>query len=345
MIQNSLVVTDSGFKSGVGKYAWGLYNFGFFENFCHLSYNGKSDFKNYVFLTNYWGINTLTSYYIGSVYKKYVQKFNFVHASSIPHFHLVKYNKNMAGTLLDFFGLEYPMSRYIYSWTKKNLKYLPKLRGIVVISDYIKKSAEQKYPNLEFNRIHLWLDDQRFQIRDKNFVRKKLSLDESKVYLLNVSRDVPRKNIDVLPPIINKLDERFVLIRIGDTGRIIDKFKNKNQIIQLLNVPDDLYSLYFNASNMLLHTSIDGGFEIPYLESIFSNLPVVTYDLPISKEVLRDKAIFINMSKNKTDPEDWVEKILKYYDQKIEYGNLKDYYKPERAKKEYEYFYKGLEVF
>jgi len=60
-----------------------------------------------------------------------------------------------------------------------------------------------------------------------------LGLKEDKIYLLNVSTDYPQKNIDILLNILNKLDERFVLIRIDDRERILPKFKNKNQIIRL----------------------------------------------------------------------------------------------------------------
>lgn len=49
MIKNSAIITDGNLKSGIGRYAWNLFKLGFFENFAHLSYNGKSDFDNHVF--------------------------------------------------------------------------------------------------------------------------------------------------------------------------------------------------------------------------------------------------------------------------------------------------------
>ncbi len=342
MIPNSILITESDYKTGIGKYAWNLYNLGFFENFYHLSYNCKSEFKNHICFSKRWGINILYSYFFGGVYKKAIKNMDFVYAASLAHFHLVKYNKNFAGTLHDFFGIQYPPTRLFYYWFKMNLKYMPKLKGIVVISDYIKNMAENMYPDVEFKRIHNWLDDPNFKVRDKIEARKKLGLKEDKIYLLNVSRDVPRKNIDLLPNILNKMDERFVLIRIGDTKRIFPKFKNKNQIIEILNAPDEQYSLFFNAADMLVHTAIDGGFEIPYLEAIFSDLPIITFDLPISREVLRDRGIFVNLGSDKLNPDEWVDKILKYYDHKPDYNDLKNYYSKERAKKEYESFYRNL---
>jgi len=340
MIEKSVVITESGLKTGMGRYAWDLYQLGYFEKFAHLSYNGNSDFKNHIYFTKHWGINTLTSYYIGGPYKKYVKKFDYVHASSQTQFHLAKYNKNMIGTILDFFPLKYTQTKHFKRWFEKNLKFLPELKGVVVISDHIKQEAEEMFKGIEFTRIHLWLNDNQFTVRDRNEIRKKLGLDNDKIYLLNVSRDVPRKNIDILPKIMNKLDERFVLIRIGETNRIINQFNNKKQVIPLLNVEDDIYPFYFNASNILIHTALDGGFEFPFIEAMFSDLPIMTFNIPISKEVLRDKARYINL--NKDNPNEWVDMIYKYYDKKIDYENLKDYYKPERAKKEYEKLYKSL---
>ncbi|MGC8663898.1 MAG: glycosyltransferase [Thermoplasmata archaeon] len=340
MLKKSTIITDGNLKSGIGKYAWNLYNLGFFEKFAHLSYNGISDFENHVFLTKHWGLNTFISYYIGGPYKKYIKDFNYVHASSPVHFHLVKYNKNMVGTIHDFFAIQYPQTKMINFWFVKNLKFLQKLKGVVVISDHIRQQAEEMFKDIEFIRIHLWIDNDNFKSREKDMVRKKLNLEKEKIYLLNVSRDVPRKNIDLLPKIINKLDERFVLIRIGETDRIIDQFKNRKQVISLLAVDENIYPLYFNASNLLIHTAIDGGFELPFIEALFSDIPILTFNMPISKEVLRDKGIYINF--NKDDPTEWVDMIYKYFDKKIDYGDLKNYYKPERAKKEYETFYRNL---
>ncbi len=340
MIKNSSIIVESNINSGIGRYAWNLYNLGFFENFMHFAYNGKSDFENYITFSKYWKINTIISYYIGGPFKSYVKKYKFIHLSSPFIFHLAKYNQNIVGTIHDLFPIQYLQKKDIKNWFIKNLKFIPKLKGVIVISDHIKRQIEEMYKEVEFTRIHHWIDDKNFKPRDRMLIREKLNLDKEKIYLLNVSRDVPRKNIDLLPKIMNNLDDRFILIRIGETNRIIDKFKNRNQVIPLINVDESVYPLYFNASNLLIHTSIDGGFEIPFIEAIFSDLPVISFDIPISREVLRDKGIFVKFDKD--DPNEWVEMIYKYYDKRIDYGELKEYYRPERAKKEYENFYKKI---
>ncbi|MGC8610716.1 MAG: glycosyltransferase [Thermoplasmata archaeon] len=341
MIKNSTIITESPLKTGIGRYASNLYKLGFFEHLMHLSYNGKSDFNECIYFTKHWGINVLTSYYFGGVYKDYVKKYDYVFASSPAHFHLVKYNKNMAGTILDFSPIEYPITKSIKSWFLKNLKYVSKLKGVVTISDHVKDEAKEMFRDLEFTTIHLWIDNEKFKIRDKTETRRKLNLDDEKIYLLNVSGDVPRKNIDLLPRIMNKLDDRFVLIRIGESSRILPYFNNKKKIISLNNVPDDILPLYYNASDLLVHTAIYGGFEYPFIEAMFSDLKIMTFDIPISREILRDKGIFIPLI-DKDSPDEWVDHIMKYYDKKIDYGELKNHYLPERAKKEYEDFFKKI---
>ncbi|MGC8599385.1 MAG: glycosyltransferase [Thermoplasmata archaeon] len=341
MIKDSTIITESALKTGIGRYASNLYKLGFFEKLMHLSYNGQSDFDEYIYFTKRWGINVLTSYYLGGVYKNYVRRYHHVYASSPAHFHLVKYNENMAGTIHDFFAIKYPQTRSVKYWFLKNLKYVKKLKGVVTISDHIKNEAEIMFKDVEFTTIHQWIDDKKFKVRNKIETRERLNLDNEKIYLLNVGRDVPRKNIDLLPKIMNKLDDRFVLIRIGESSRIIPYFKDKKKIISLNNIPDDIFPLYYNASDFLVHTAIDGGFEYPYIEAMFSDLKIIAFDMPISREVLSDKGILIPLS-DKDSPDEWVEKIMIYYDKKVDYGNLKEHYLPERARKEYEEFFKRI---
>jgi len=130
-------------------------------------------------------------------------------------------------------------------------------------------------------------------------------------------------------------------------------------VIVKTNVPEEEYALYFNASNLLIHTAVDGGFEIPLIEAVFSDLPVLAFDIPIIREVLKDKAIFLPVHQRPIydfvndrlvwiedyhNYQEWVDAILKYYDHKPDYNDLKEYYTKERAYKEYENFYKKVEV-
>jgi len=341
MIEKSAIISQGMIKSGIGRYSWDLYQLGLFQDIWHFSYDGKSDFKNYVYFSKSWFLNTSVSYYIGGIYKKYVEKYNFVHVSSPGLYHLAKYNKNIVGTLHDLFVLKYPYPLFFKRFWFKNIKYIYNLEGVVTISDYIKKEAEERFKDIQFTRIHHWIDDKKFKKRDKYLVRKKLNLEEDKIYLLNVGSEELRKNLNLLPKIMNQLDDRFVLIRIGKSESILNKFKNKKNVIIFNSISDDIFPLYYNAADLLIHTSIDGGFEYPYIEAIYSNLNIITFDIPIAKEVLRDKAIFIPF-RDKDDPEDWIDAILKNYDKKPDYGDLIDYYKPERARKDYENFYKKI---
>jgi hypothetical protein len=133
MIKNSLLVSDENLKSGIGRYAWNLYNLGILENFCHFSYSGMGDFESYISQTNSWFINTFISYYIGGVYKNHVRKYNFIHVASLGLFHLIKYNKNMVGTIHDLFPLRYETPCFYKRFWEKNMRYVFSLKGVVTI--------------------------------------------------------------------------------------------------------------------------------------------------------------------------------------------------------------------
>lgn len=186
------IVTNIRYMTGKGRYAYNLYNLGLVKNFLYLNfYNNRRVFyfnyenrENYktLILNNNRGslintffsiINLIHEYYIGGIYKKAIEKYDFVHFTDELLFYLAKYNKNAIGTLHDFFPITYPQNKLHSYFFKMNLKYISKLKAVVVISDRTKKEAEERFPDVYFKRIHLWLDDPNFRPRDKIEVRKK----------------------------------------------------------------------------------------------------------------------------------------------------------------------------
>jgi glycosyltransferase involved in cell wall biosynthesis len=351
VLKNSLLVTSNSLNSGIGIYAWDLYKLGILENFKYIAIDTvQSHFpEKYVFklnsILNKWVINSNYVFYFGGNLKEYVKKFDLIHLSDLSLFFIVKYNKNAVGTLHDLFSLNRKDEKFLwYLWNKKNLKFINKLKGLVVISDYIKKNVEEKFKDLTITRIHQWVGNE-FMPRNKINSREKIfkSSDfNNKVILLNISTDAPRKNIDILTEIINNLDERFVLYRVGNSERIINKFKNKKQFIYENYVSHEIYPYLFNMADFYLHPSLNEGFGRPLIESIRSGLPVIASNVEISREVLSDKGIY-------ADPynvEEWVELILKNLDKKDQLTErileLSGYYSEERARREYEKFYSSL---
>ncbi|MGC8725750.1 MAG: glycosyltransferase [Thermoplasmata archaeon] len=346
MIKNSAIITTSSIKTGLGIYAWRLYNMHLLEHLRYYEidphntdYDAKYVIQRKYKILNRWFFNKKLSYYFGSVYKKDIEKYSVVHLGDQSIFYLSKYNKNSIGTVQDLFGIE-EKNKY-YNWNLKNLQYIEKLKAVVVPTDNIKKKVMEMYSNVNIVRIHYWTEND-FMLRDKIESRKKLGLDLNKIILLNVSIDIPRKNIDILPKIMNSLDENYILLRIGDTDRIINEFQRKSQIKVVSKVPKELYPLYFNAADFLLFPSLDEGFGFPIIEAIKSGLPVIASNREYAKEVLQGKGIL-------ADPlnyNEWVEAINKNLDNLPAISknalSLYDYYSEGRAKKEYEKLYHSL---
>ena len=269
-----------------------------------------------------------------TTYSNYVKNKSLVHFTSPDWFHLAKYNKNSYGTIHDFFPLTWSDTNPRYNiYFINELNYVNKLRKVVVISDYIKKQANELYPNAQIERIHNWTDDS-YKPRDKDEARKKLGLPLDKIILLNVSTDQSRKNIKILPKIMNKLDDQFLLIRIGKSEKILKDFKKNNYIIYNYVKKDEL-PLYYNAADMLLAPSFDEGFDFPIIEAINSGINVVASNIPVHKEIMFGHNYLVDPN----DVEEWVNAIIKASYNKPEWSDLADYYKKERALKEYKKFY------
>ncbi|MEM3431453.1 MAG: glycosyltransferase, partial [Candidatus Micrarchaeia archaeon] len=187
---------------------------------------------------------------------------------------------------------------------------------------------------------HLWTSDN-FIYRDKTEARKKLSLPLDKIILLNVSSDQPRKNISILPKILNKLGDQYYLVRIGPSNKIKKEMKYKNYKF-IDKVDDDYYPYYFNASDILLDPSKNEGFGIPIIEAINSDLPVIASNIDIFKEILgSDYKYFADYD----NFEDWIDIIENFSTTKNVYSyQMKNYYREERAKTDYINFYKKIGV-
>ncbi|MEM3282082.1 MAG: glycosyltransferase [Candidatus Micrarchaeaceae archaeon] len=344
-----LLVSAFPIKSGVGTYSNLLFKLGFFDEKSFFKIKNSDDESGYSLIIKYdfnpHGLMTYLSTFVESKYSKIVQKYDFVHVTSPDFFHLSKYNKNMVGTVHDIFPLDDKISKRAYSvfyrqYFKKELKYLKNLRGIIVNSNHIKHKLELLFPDIDFNVIHLWTSDN-FIYRDKTEARKKLSLPLDKIILLNVSSDQPRKNISILPKILNKLGDHYYLVRIGPSNKIKKEMKYKNYKF-IDKVDDDYYPYYFNASDILLDPSKNEGFGRPIIEAINSDLPVIASNIDIFKEILgSDYKYFADYD----NFEDWIDIIENFSTTKNVYSyQMKNYYREERAKTDYINFYKKIGV-
>ena len=285
-----------------------------------------------------------------SEWSRCVKRYEFVHYSSPHFFHLVRYNPNASGTVHDLIFLDRSThnlrdtpigARFFFP---KVMRYAERLKGVVTISHSVDRELRRMFPRVNSRVIHHWTSFA-FSPRDRREARQKLGLPVEKKILLNVSLDVERKNIGILPKVVNELDDSFFLVRIGESRRIETQFR-PNRFWWSRNVSAATYPLYFNAADVFLMPSRQEGFCYPVIEALNSLTPVVASNIDIFREVLGESYPFLE------DPDDvsgWVAATHEAWEtaqspsrcQSL-YSGFRDYYRPERGRRELLAFYDAL---
>jgi glycosyltransferase involved in cell wall biosynthesis len=346
------LVTSYPLNTGIGTYALHLYEVGFFKNFIFFktSYGGNESKFTYVLNSRNRTLGLIrkaaSAFSKRNIYNKYLSKFEFIHFSDPDFFHLAKHN-NAVGTIHDLFFFnketkdDYSLLQRKYY--KIEMSHAESLKGLLTISYQSKKMIKELYPNLDPTVIHLWTDDS-FVRRDKLNCRRILHLPLDKFIILNIGNDYKRKNIDVLPKIMNHLSADYLLIRIGNSERIVSRFI-KNNFINETMVDAHTYPYFLNAADVVIIPSLEEGFGIPLIEAINSGTPLVVSNIDIFKEILGTYKYYADPS----DVDEWVQKIQEIKEKSANndfvsklYRKISDYYRAERARKQYVDFYKKI---
>ncbi len=123
---------------------------------------------------------------------------------------------------------------------------------------------------------------------DKGTLRRELGLPMDKYVVLSVSSAEKRKNLSILPKVMDILSNDYVLVRIGPPVRGARTFRQ---------ISDDMVAKIYSASDVLLFPTLEEGFGYPLVEGFSSGVPVVSSDIDVVREVSAGAAIL-------TEPED-----------------------------------------
>lgn len=346
------LVTSYPTNTGIGTYAFLVYKLGFFKDFVFFNTSFKGNHYNFTSVLNpknrASGLvrKAASIYFARNIFNQYLNKFEFIHFTDPDFFHLAKHH-NSVGTIHDLFFTE-KKTKVDYTMTQKKyfkieMSRAEYLKGLTTISYQSKQKIKEFYPNLEPKVIHLWTDDS-FVQRDKVQYRKLLNLPLDKFIILNIGNDYNRKNIDILPKIMNNLSKDYLLIRIGNSERIFDRFV-KNNFVSKSMVDDHIYPYLFNAADVVIMPSLEEGFGRPVIEAINSGTPLVLSNIDIFKEILGTYKYYADPK----DVDEWVQKILKIEEESSKehfgiklYAKISNYYREERARKQYMDFYKRM---
>ncbi len=110
-----------------------------------------------------------------------------------------------------------------------------------------------------------------------------------KTYILHISDMNIRKNIPFIQELFKHLDKnKYILLRIGQ------KIPNIENQISFINISDIMKYNIIQYSDLCISTSIDEGFNMPIAECILNNIPVISTDITVIKELYDNTIITVN---------------------------------------------------
>ncbi len=298
------LVTDQPPWTGIGRYAEELYYL-------------IKDYYDVKFI--YLGAHIVQeNYYENLNYIKYTKKFYLIPKIKKYNYKMFKIDPRFENYIKHYLGAFYPIDsisektiitihdlikgNYILSlkagirelgsvffinrYINKFPNILNKNPYIIAISNTTAKDIHKIRYNSKIKVIYHWIDKEKFKPRDKLDCKKILGLKENVNYLFSVSGPGANKRLDLIRIFAESLPEDWMLIKIGAP------IKSK-KVLNYGKVNDDLYPLFFNASEAYLHMSNTEGFGIPLLEAIGSGIPIIARKTEINNEILGSYPIYL----------------------------------------------------
>jgi glycosyltransferase involved in cell wall biosynthesis len=139
-------------------------------------------------------------------------------------------------------------------------------------------------------------------------------LDKDQVDVLHVGSTIPRKRIDVLLRVFDRVKKQFHrarLIRVGgpftkEQELLIDRLDLRHSIVVLPYLERRILAALYRRVAVVALTSEREGFGLPLLEAMACGTPVVASDLAAFREVGDEAAFYRNIS----DLEGWTDAIV-----------------------------------
>ena len=230
-------------------------------------------------------------------------------------------------TIHDLFALgdflKQPINELIL---KKFLHFENIITDSNVVADQITTLRKDSEPCV----IHPYVSPE-FHKMDKNAAREITGIVPDSIIILNVASVQARKNQEVIGKVMKKLGNQYKLVRVG---------KRYGSEINFENVSYEFLNAIYNSADILFFPTLGEGFGFPLIEAMACGLPIVTSELPITREVAGDAAVYVNPS----SIEDMVEAVketsassnrlvqrelerVKYFSFQRFKSNLIDYYK------------------
>ena len=226
-----------------------------------------------------------------------------------PSVEPINYKGKQVATIHDLFAL-YPDNSPLRAERKHFAKVVEKykmLEFIITTTDRVKRELLEHNFSSEITRIYPGTSKWFHKMKtSKDDLRKELGLPLKNNLVLSVSNDRYRKNIDMIPKIMNNLGESYRLVRVG---------KSIGNDFSFQGISNETLNKIYNACDVLIQPSLDEGFGYPIPEAMATALPIVCSDIEIFREIAADCAYLSSI-----DPQSFAEGIRAVIEQKETYS-------------------------
>lgn len=193
---------------------------------------------------------------------------------------------------------------------KKTLKSASK---IIAVSEYTKNSIIKTFGNYPIIMIYNGVDTEKFK-------PIKIKSDDKRFKLLFVGNLIRRKGVDILPKIMKKLGENYVLYYTSGLKTKIPKNFNLPNMISLGKLSDgDLVKEYNKCDVLLFPTRLEG-FGYSVAESMACGKPVIATNCSSIPELVEDGKNGFLCKMDEID--DFVDKVKKLKKNKSLYKKM-----------------------
>jgi glycosyltransferase involved in cell wall biosynthesis len=191
----------------------------------------------------------------------------------------------------------------------KTLREYREVDHILVTTDRVKKELVENNFTSEITRIYPGTSKWFFKIeKPKNVLRTELGLPLGKYLVLSVSSNRYRKNVNIIPSIMDKIGDSYQLVRIGT---------QIGNSITFHGISNDTLNKIYNACDVLLQPSLDEGFGYPIPEAMATGLPIVCSDIEVFREIAQNSAYF-----SQIDPDSFADGIKEVVQSIDKYGKM-----------------------
>lgn len=186
-------------------------------------------------------------------------------------------------------------------------KSLRRADKLITVSNFYKDEIVRllNIPQEKVSVTYLGIDHSKFKPLDKDKCRERLGLDKAKKYILAVASISQRKRMDLTKKAFKRITEMrkdVYLLKVG-SGKLEEK-----GVINFGKVSNEKMPFFYNASDVLLHTSEYESFGMPLLEAMACGLPIVASNKASIPEVVGDCGELVDL--NDDCVEVFAEKVL-----------------------------------